>query len=96
MLRNWKPIDIYEFEVEPGFWSGITVLGYAASLSNQGCLGIQTGHWQSCNTGCFSYLRIDQISSLSWHSDLSFRDGSVYYLIVVAKSHPNHLQILKL
>ncbi|KAF8599842.1 hypothetical protein BDV93DRAFT_511384 [Ceratobasidium sp. AG-I] len=63
------------FEVEPGFWSGVTALGYAASLSNQGCLGIQTGHRPKQCDRAFSYLKIDTILSMKWQADPAFRNG---------------------
>lgn len=78
ILRNQTPIDILEFEVEHGFWSGVTVLGYAASLSSQSCLGTQTGHRHIQRPGVFSYLMISNITSMKWRSDSSYRSGYVF------------------
>ncbi|KAF8597805.1 hypothetical protein BDV93DRAFT_513030 [Ceratobasidium sp. AG-I] len=75
-IRDDRPIDILELEIVPGFWSGVTVLGYAASLQGDDCLGIQTGYWQRPYSNSYLYLRIRHVESLKWLADPSFRKNT--------------------
>lgn len=75
ITRDGEPIDIFEMDIGDGFWNGVTVVGYAASLNGPDRLGVQTGHWWRPHPDSCLYLRIYHVKNLEWDTDISFRNG---------------------
>lgn len=58
------------------FWKGVTVEGYAGSLSGDGRCSMQAGWWDPLPPGGhFEYFRIEKVVGMSLEPHKSWRGG---------------------
>jgi hypothetical protein len=74
MLQNNEPSFVVPLGLHKDYWKDISFLGYAASLSGDEGLCVQTGHWMEDIVEA-PLLSISDIVSLELKSDPHFRQG---------------------
>ncbi|KAG9101459.1 hypothetical protein FS749_006678 [Ceratobasidium sp. UAMH 11750] len=74
LLRDDQPDFVQPFDISSGYWTGMTLLGYAATLEGQEGLQAQTGHWFEPLVK-FHLVKVQDISSVELISQPDFRGG---------------------